>query len=124
MLALQPPLAIAVHRAERGSSFERTTCHGHGHCPRCDMKFGPPKLRPPFRRDARRGVTAPDVASADVVAPAQPPREPENDIRRAELPEPSWRGSSFDLKHGLDVVELPTSLPVDVLDRLFNARGK
>jgi len=50
--------------------------------------------------------------------------EPEDDIRRAEAPEPSWRGSSFDLKHGLEVVELPTSLPVDVLDRLFNARGK
>ena len=88
------------------------------------MKFGSPKLPPPFRRDARRGVTAPDVASAAVAGPAQPPREPEDDIRRAEPPEPSWRGSSFDLKHGLDVVELPTSLPVDVLDRLFNARGK
>ena len=31
---------------------------------------------------------------------------------------------SYDLKHGLDVVELPTSLPVDVLDRLFSAPGK
>jgi hypothetical protein len=39
-------------------------------------------------------------------------------------PEPSWRGSSYDLKHGLDVVELPTTLPVDVLDRLFSAPGK
>jgi len=28
------------------------------------------------------------------------------------------------MKLGLDLVELPTSLPVDVLDRLFNARGK
>ena len=88
------------------------------------MKLGPPKLPPPFRRDARRSATAPDAAYADGAGPAQPPREPEDDIRRAELPEPSWRGSSFDLKHGLDVVELPTSLPVDVLDRLFNARGK
>jgi len=39
-------------------------------------------------------------------------------------PEPSWRGSSYDLKHGLDVVELPTTLPVDVLDRSFSAPGR
>ena len=70
-------------------------------------------------------MTATDAVSADVADPAKPAREPEDDIRRgAEPPEPSWRASSFDLKHGLDVVELPTSLPVDVLDRLFNARGK
>jgi hypothetical protein len=51
--------------------------------------------------------------------------EPEDDIRPGtEPPEASWRGSSYDLKHGLDVVELPTTLPVDVLDRLFNAPGK
>jgi len=88
------------------------------------MKFGPPKLPPPFRRDARRNVRATDAVSAAVADPTKPAREPEDDIRRAEAPEPSWRGSSFDLKHGLEVVDRPSSLPVDVLDRLFNARGK
>ena len=89
------------------------------------MKLGPPHLPQSFRRGARRSSRATDAVSADVAGPVQPVREPEDDIpRRAECPEPSWRGSSFDLKHGLDVVELPTSLPVDVLDRLFNARGK
>ena len=89
------------------------------------MNLSPPKLPTPFRRGIRRGETAPDTASADIAGPAQAAREPEDDIRRgAEPPEPSWRASSYDLKRGLDVVELPTSLPVDVLDRLFNAPGK
>ena len=48
----------------------------------------------------------------------------ENERAGADAPEPGWRASSYDLEHGLDVVELPTSLPVDVLDRLFNAPGK
>ena len=88
------------------------------------MNFSPPKLPAPFRRGVRRAA-ATDAASADGAGSAQAVREPEDDIRPgAEPPEPSWRGSSYDLKHGLDVVELPTSLPVDVLDRLFNAPGK
>jgi len=87
------------------------------------MNLGPPKFPTPFRRGVRRG--APDAACTDDAGPAQPAGEPEDDIRPgAEPAEPGWRGSSYDLKHGLDVVELPTTLPVDVLDRLFNAPGK
>jgi hypothetical protein len=89
------------------------------------MNLSAPKLPAPFRRGVRRGATAPDAAHADGAGPAQTLGEPEDDIRPGtEAPEPSWRGSSYDLKHGLDVVELPTTLPVDVLDRLFNAPGK
>jgi len=89
------------------------------------MNLSPPKLPVPFRRGTRRGVAAPDAVSADDPGPPPPAREPEDDIRREGAPpEPSWRGSSYDLKHGLDVVELPTTLPVDVLDRLFNAPSK
>jgi hypothetical protein len=68
---------------------------------------------------------------ADAAAPhraASPgAREPDDSDGRAfplAPPELGWRASSYDLKHGLDVVELPTSLPVEVLDRLFNAPGK
>ena len=53
-----------------------------------------------------------------------PVREPEPEHAPAEVAEPGWRASSYDLKHGLDVVELPTSLPADVLDRLFDALAK
>ena len=89
------------------------------------MNLGPSKLSMPFRRGVRRGPIEPEAISAQDPGPAQPAREPEDDVRpAAEPPEPGWRGSSYDLKHGLDVVELPTTLPVEVLDRLFNAPGK
>jgi hypothetical protein len=120
-------LAIAVHRTDRRliDRGDGPPCHGHGHCRNGDMNLTPPKLSAPLRRGVRRGAPAPDAASAEDPGPAQPVREPEDDMRRgAEPPEPSWRASSYDLKHGLDVVDLPTTLPVDVLDRLFNAPGK
>ena len=89
------------------------------------MSLGPAKLPAPLRRGDRRRGPVPRLAGADGVVPAHPAGEPEDDMRpEAEPPEPGWRGSSYDLRHGLDVVELPTTLPVDVLDRLFNAPGK
>ena len=89
------------------------------------MNLGPSKLSMPFRRGVRRRPTEPEATYAEHSGPAQPAREPEDDVRpAAEPPEPGWRGSSYDLRHGLDVVELPTTLPVEVLDRLFNAPGK
>jgi len=89
------------------------------------MNLGPTKLSMPFRRGVRRGPTEPDATDAEEPGPARPACEPEDDVcPGAEPPEPGWRGSSYDLRHGLDVVELPTTLPVDVLDRLFNAPGK
>jgi len=91
------------------------------------MTSRPPRLPMPFRR----AVRDPAVARAAVDAPfgaagAQAAaREPEDDACvGAEPQELGWRSSSYDLKHGLDVVELPTTLPVDVLDRLFNALAK
>jgi hypothetical protein len=87
------------------------------------MNLSPPKLTVPFRRGRRRGDAVPDAdtdACADTVQ--MPVREPEDEGRvDAEPPDLGWRSSSYDLKHGLDVVELPTSLPIDVLDRLFKA---
>jgi hypothetical protein len=56
--------------------------------------------------------------------PPPPAREPDPKERPGAAAEPEWRASSYDLEHGLDVVELPTLLPVEVLDRLFNAAGK
>jgi len=85
------------------------------------------KLPAPARRGPRAavGATSSPVGGGDGDAAHMAVREPEDDVRPgAEPPEPGWRSSSYDLKHGLDVVELPTSLPVDVLDRLFNAPAK
>ena len=89
------------------------------------MTLDPTRLAAPFRRGARRGARPRDGAEgADGGAPL-PAGEPEDDVRRADAPaDPGWLGSSYDLKHGLDVVELPTSLPADVLDRLFDALAK
>ena len=81
------------------------------------MSLRKPKLPPALRR---RPVVARAERPADAAAPTAV-REPEDDGRAPEQPaEPGWRASSYDLKRGLDVVELPTSLPADVLDRLFN----
>ncbi len=88
------------------------------------MNRDPARFAAPFRRGVRRGATPLDVGEAVAVAPA-PAGEPEDDVRRpAEPADPGWLSSSYDLKHGLDVVELPTSLPADVLDRLFDALAK
>ena len=85
------------------------------------MNLSPPKLTAPFRRSRRPGAAA-DPADVDAGADAAPVpvREPGDDRRADTKPaDPGWRSSSYDLEHGLDVVELPTSLPIDVLDRLF-----
>jgi hypothetical protein len=52
-------------------------------------------------------------AAAETTKPA---REPDDELAPSESAEAGWRASSYDLKNGLDVVELPTSLPADVLD--------
>jgi len=86
------------------------------------MNRDPARFVAPFRRGVRRGATPLDAG--DAVAPT-PAGEPEDDVRRATEPaDPGWLSSSYDLKHGLDVVELPTSLPADVVDRLFDALAK
>jgi hypothetical protein len=89
------------------------------------MSLSPPKFPSPFRRTAKSASLAPAPADAERGAEEARAsvREPD-DEHPGESPEPGWRASSYELKHGLDVVELPTSLPPDVLDRLFNAPGK
>lgn len=90
------------------------------------MSLAPPRFPVPFRRTVRRLHLGTATSLADRPGDADPPltREPDDESDGAAVAEPGWRASSYDLKHGLDVVELPTSLPVDVLDRLFRAPGK
>jgi hypothetical protein len=89
------------------------------------MSLSPPKFPSPFRRSARSASLAPVPADAEPGADeVRPPVREPDDEDLAESLEPGWRASSYELRHGLDVVELPTSLPPDVLDRLFNAPGK
>ena len=87
------------------------------------MPLHKPKFPPSFRRAGRRSGGGPaDASPADGEDGSPvPPRDPEAAPAAGESAEAGWRASSYDLKHGLDVVELPTSLPADVLDRLFNA---
>ena len=78
-----------------------------------------------FRRSETRGGNAAASAARDDEGPPKPAREPEDEHAPAgESGEAGWRASSYDLKHGLDVVELPTSLPPEGLDRLFNSRRR
>lgn len=92
------------------------------------MNLSPPKLQARFRRRIPRddAVSDPTVVLVEPDGPAQTPTRATTDGVRpgAESTKLGWRSSSDDLKHGLDVVELPTSLPVDVLDRLFNAPAR
>jgi len=37
-------------------------------------------------------------------------------------PPPSWRASSFDLLHGLEVHDFADTVPTDVYDELFSAQ--
>jgi len=117
-------LANAVHRRRRSVRQHpraRAGAHGHGHCPRQGRRHESvqAKLPLPFRRDpASRGEHA--STPGDEAAP-KPAREPDDEHAPGESAEAGWRASSYDLQRGLDVVELPTSLPADVLDRLFNA---
>jgi len=84
------------------------------------MNLHPPKL-PAFRRGGRSAGAVLDVVGASArdtgAAAAQAPvREPDDDLAPGVEPRDlGWRSSSHDLKHGLDVVELPTTLPVEVL---------
>ena len=88
------------------------------------MPLPKPKFPQPFRRRSREPASpavAVRPAPAADEAPPKPVRELENERAAGDSAEAGWRASSYDLKHGLDVVELPTSLPADVLDRLFSA---
>jgi hypothetical protein len=87
------------------------------------MTLHKPKFPAPFGRAGRRAGRDPAVARprvADESAPT-PAGGLDDEQAAAESAEAGWRASSYDLKHGLDVVELPASLPADVLDRLFDA---
>ena len=87
------------------------------------MTLPKPKVPAPFRRAGRNpaGETARPPAAAAEEAPPKPAHESGGEHGASEPVDIGWRASSYDLKQGLDVVELPTSLPQDVLDRLFNA---
>jgi hypothetical protein len=85
------------------------------------MTLPKPKL-PPL---PRAGLKSAGAASRPPAAPSgeeppQPAREPDQH-GASEPADFGWRASSYDLKQGLDVVELPTSLPPEVLERLFKA---
>jgi hypothetical protein len=87
------------------------------------MRLSKSPLSRGLRRDAkrRRPVEQPTPV---VVAPSEPApvREPDDEHAPAQAPEAGFRASSYELKRGLEVVELPTSLPPEVLDRLFKSR--
>jgi len=84
------------------------------------MRLPRPQPSPRLRRDPKRRPTARATAPSDVEAgAAAPAREPDDEHARAEVTDAGFRASSYELQRGLDVVELPTSLPPDVLDRLF-----
>ena len=74
-----------------------------------------PRDRQRARKDQQHASRAAHAADAQASGRAPLAAAP------VESGEPSWRASSYDLKHGLDVIELPSSLPPDGLDRLFNA---
>jgi len=77
------------------------------------------------RRDLKRRPAAPAVAPAPTASgDAVPARDPDDEHAPAEAPEAGFRASSYELKRGLEVVELPTSLPPDVLDRLFKSPSR
>jgi len=80
-----------------------------------------PRFSSAFRRPGARPESAAATAEPAAAQAPKPAREPDDEHAPSENAEAGWRASSYDLKHGLDVVELPTSLPADVLDRLFNA---
>jgi hypothetical protein len=78
-----------------------------------------------LRRSAQAQAQAPaPAADCGEPGPAAPAREPDHDLAASAAPDLGWRASSYDLQQGLDVVELPTSLPAEVLDRLFSAAAK
>ena len=77
---------------------------------------------PRHRRDPKRDAADRTNATAPVPAGEAPTaREPDDEHARTETADTGFRASSYDLRQGLDVVELATSLPADVLDRLFKS---
>ena len=74
----------------------------------------------PLSRGLRRDTKRRPVAQPTPV-PVEP-REPDDEHAPPQAPEAGFRISSYELKRGLEVVELPTSLPAEVLDRLFKSR--
>jgi hypothetical protein len=85
------------------------------------MRLPRPHLTP--RPHAKRQPVVPPAPTARAdPAVAAPAREPDDERAPPEASEAGFRVSSYELKRGLDVVELPTSLPPEVLDRLFKSR--
>jgi len=86
------------------------------------MRLPRPRLSLRHRHDPKRRAAERTDAPAPVPAGDAPPaREPDEEHRQADVADAGFRASSYDLRRGLDVVELPTSLPADVLDRLFKS---
>ena len=86
------------------------------------MRLSKSPLSRRLRRDAkRRPVAQPTPVPVDP-GEAAPAREPDDEHAPPQAPEAGFRISSYELKRGLEVVELPTSLPPEVLDRLFKSR--
>ena len=89
------------------------------------MRLPRPQPSPRLRRDPKRRPVARATAPSDVEAgDSAPAREPDAEHARAEVADAGFRASSYELQRGLDVVELPTSLPPDVLDRLFKTPSR
>jgi hypothetical protein len=86
------------------------------------MRSPRPHPSPRLRRDPKRRPPAPAPAPTDSEQRDRAPaREPEDEHARPEVTDAGFRASSYELQRGLDVVELATSLPADVLERLFKS---
>jgi hypothetical protein len=86
------------------------------------MRLSKSPLSRGLRRDAKRKPVARPTPVPVEPDEATPAREPDDEHAPAQAPEAGFRVSSYELKRGLEVVELPTSLPPEVLDRLFKSR--
>jgi len=86
------------------------------------MRLSKSPLSRGLRRDAKRRPVARPTPVPVEPSEAAPAREPEDEHAPPQTPEAGFRISSYELKRGLEVVELPTSLPPEVLDRLFKSR--
>jgi hypothetical protein len=86
------------------------------------MRLPRPHLSTRRHRDAKRQPATPPLPPTVEPAEPAPAREPGDEHAPTEPSEAGFRVSSYELKRGLDVVELPTSLPPEVLDRLFKSR--
>ncbi|MBV9891549.1 MAG: hypothetical protein JO090_11775 [Rhizobacter sp.] len=73
--------------------------------------------REPGRPPAAAALTVRDTAAEGGGAA----RQPHEGHAPADAAEAGFRASSYELRRGLDVLELPSSLPADVLDRLFKS---